>query len=88
MSSGTTLLSFERFCHLLSVEFDFEIAITRDTRLVDLLRLDSFELLRIAVFMESLAPIERPDEIDSSTLSVGTLYDAYVGAAIDAGLES
>jgi acyl carrier protein len=76
------IVAFERFCKLFGREFDIEPdALRQDTLLSSLLRLDSFELLRIAIFLESLTPVDLPDAVDPNTLTVGHLYNVYAVAA-------
>lgn len=75
------LLTEAEFCEVLDVEFEDIRApgsFKPGARLVDDLHLDSLDLLRLVIFVESLAPIELPDQLDPSDATVGDLYHYYV----------
>ncbi len=74
------LLSEGEFYRALDAEFgDLHPPGTfnREARLVDDLHLDSLDLLRLTIFVESLAPIELPEQMDPADVTVGDLYHYY-----------
>jgi len=76
------IVAFVRFCKLFGREFDVDPgSLSEDTLLSSFLRLDSFELLRLAIFLESLTPVDLPDVVDPSTLTMGNIYNVYAVAA-------
>jgi acyl carrier protein len=84
------VLSFERFKRLFADEFELdEGELSRDTRLVTELAFDSFELFRVAIVVEMLAPIDMPENVDIDSLTLGQVYDHYAvnAAVLDSGLE-
>jgi acyl carrier protein len=84
LESTLQVASFDRFRHLLAGEFEIaEHSIVRDTNFVIDLDFDSFQMFRLAIFIEMLAPIDIPDSIDLQALTVGAVYDHYaVEAAV------
>jgi acyl carrier protein len=78
------VIGFERFRTLLAQELEIaEDALTREARFVLDLDFDSFQLFRLAIFVEMLAPVDIPAEIDIETLTVGAVYEHY---AVEAAL--
>ena len=70
------LIGFDRFARVLASEFSFEPdSLSRETRLGSL-HLDSFELFRLAIVLESLLPgIEVPDSVAIGDLTLGDVHD-------------
>jgi acyl carrier protein len=78
------VLAPDRFVKLLATEFELDpVCLVRATRFVGDLDFDSFQFFRLAVFIEMLAPIDVPDDVDLDALTVGALYDFY---AVEAAL--
>jgi len=80
------IVGFDRFCTLLAQEFDVDAStLSRDTHVVDELAFDSLELLRLSIFIEMLAPIDMPTDVDFKALTLGAVYDHYAvnAATID-----
>lgn len=81
------ILSFDQFRRNVSIEFSLEVDdLSRDTRLVADLDFDSFQLFRLFILVESLAPIDIPEGLDIAALDLGGVYDHYVQSAALADL--
>jgi acyl carrier protein len=76
------IVGFDRFCTLFRAEFALEEgSLARDSRLVYDLGFDSLQLFRLSIFVEMLAPIDLPAEIDFDALTLGSVYDHYAVTA-------
>ncbi len=77
-------LTEAEFCGSLDREFE-DIrppgSFRPDSRLVDDLQLGSLDLLRLVIFVESLAPIELPEQLDPADATVRDMYHYYVTLA-------
>jgi hypothetical protein len=76
------IVGFDHFCTLFRDEFVLgDDSLSRDTRLIHDLAFDSLQLFRLAIFVEMLAPIDLPAEIDFDALTLGAVYDHYAVTA-------
>lgn len=72
------VLPFEVFRERFAAEFDLPLdSVNADSRLIDDLGFDSFELFRTAIFLEMLTPIDLPDEFAVTALTLGDVYQFY-----------
>ncbi len=77
-----TTVTMSRFVALFAREFDLEEDhLTRNTCIVHDLGFDSLELFRLMIFLEMLAPIDLPEDINLDDLTIGTVYDHYAAEA-------
>jgi acyl carrier protein len=73
-------MSEEEFLDALAVEFVEEIdraELVPEAGLVRDLDLDSLQLIRLAAFVESLAPIELPDDLDPGDATLADVFYYY-----------
>lgn len=74
------VLDADEFLDALRSEFEGELdpdRIDLRARLIDDLELDSLQVLRLVVFVESLGDIELPDDLDLGDASLGDLHYYY-----------
>lgn len=84
------LLDIDGFVDALRLELEDEIdpsSIIPEARLIADLDLDSLQLLRVAAFVESLAPIILPDQLDPADATIGDLHHYYRTLAEHAAAE-
>lgn len=80
------MISFEDFSGLIVRELETDPQITPDTKLVEDLELESFEIIHLVVIVEDLLGEQLPDELIPTLSTIGDLYHHYEARISDIGV--